>query len=109
MAAGKVTESPFKSEMAGLRAKLDQHLKDSGRSPDRRDSDVSCEIQFRRLQAMLDLTGDEDWEYLTGLVESGVRLGVGVELPWTPQVFEEKTKWTVDATEEDLHEILRQC
>ena len=55
---------------------------------------------------MLELLGDEDPEFLTEVVETGVRIGVGVEMPRTPAVYEEKVKWTVEGTDEELHEVL---
>lgn len=105
MAAGKTFSSPFESVMPVFRERIDKFLEERGHSPRRRSSDVQCEIQFRRMQAMLAMMGDEDHSYLLELVEKGVRIGVDVELPRVPEVFEAKTKWNVEATEEELHEV----
>lgn len=58
MAAGKVHESPFGKEMAGLRRGLDEHL-----GPLRRTGDRDSEINFRRLGALAEAMGDEDYKF----------------------------------------------
>ena len=88
------------------RRQLDSYLESQGKRPGRKEGDMECEIQFRRLQAMLELVGDEDSDFLEEVVSHGVRRGVDMELPRTPKIFEEKTSWTVDATEEEMHEML---
>ena len=106
VAAGKMDRSPFEQEMKSIRGRLGAYLVSQGKSPSRRRFDVECEIQFRRLQSMLELVEDEDSAFLSKVVEEGVRLGVDTEMPRTPRVFEEKTRWTVDSTEEEMQEIL---
>ena len=106
MAAGKVLESPFGEEMGELRRKLDEHLGRWGLEPSRRSSDRDSEINFRRLRALSEALGDEDYGFLDEVAERGVRLGVDVVMPRTPEVYEEKLKWTVDATDEVMRDIL---
>lgn len=105
---GEVRGIAFGKHMEVARKRLDDHLRSKGLRPERRKEDVECEINFRRLHAMLKLQEDEDYEYLEGVVASGVKIGVDMEMPRVPAVFEEKTKWKVEATEEDMHEILSQ-
>ena len=106
MAAGKVKESPFGSEMVETRRALDEHLGRWGLSPCRQEGDRESEINFRRLRALAEALEDEDFEFLEEVAERGVRLGVDLEMPRTPLVYEEKTKWTVDATDEVMRDIL---
>eukprot|EP00913_Durusdinium_trenchii_P018268 g17163.t1 len=72
----------------------------------RRGSDRSTEINFRRLAAVAQVLADEDYEFLEEVAPRGVPLGVDEELPRTPAVYEEKLKWTVEQTEEEFHDIL---
>ena len=106
MAAGKVKESPFGEEMAEARRALDEHLGRWGLNPCRAEGDRQSEINFRRLRALAEALEDEDFEFLGEVAERGVRLGVDLEMPRTPLVYEEKTKWTVDATDEVMRDIL---
>ena len=106
MAAGKVHESPFGSEMVELRRQLDEHLSRWGLDPERMTTDRAAEINFRRLRALAEALGDEDYVFLEEVASRGVRLGVDIEMPRTPQVYEEKLKWTVDATDEVMRDIL---
>eukprot|EP00438_Fugacium_kawagutii_P019242 Skav234690 [mRNA] locus=scaffold3643:122257:124248:- [translate_table: standard] len=106
MAAGKVLSSPFEARMGKFKERIDSLLEGKGLHPRRRAGDRQCEIHFRRMKAMLEMMDDEDHEYLDEVVETGVRLGVDHPLPRTPMVFEEKTKWKVDATDEEQQEVL---
>ena len=54
---------------------------------------------------MLVLLEDEDCSFLEEVVSTGVRLGVDMDMPRTPLVFEEKTRWSVEPTDEDLCDI----
>ena len=49
-------------------------------------------FHLKLLGRLLKLFGDPDWEFVDGLGD-GVRVGVDVQLPRTPAVFEEKGKW----------------
>ena len=55
-------------------------------------------IEARPAGSLLCELDDPDWEVFR-LMEAGVRIGVGVELPRTPSVFPEKRKWTVAGQE----------
>lgn len=106
MAAGKVRKSPFGREVEVARRSLDEHLARWGLDPCRRSTDRETEICFRRLSALAEAMEDEDYMFLEEVASSRVRLGVGMEMPRTPLVYEEKTKWTVDATDEVMRDIL---
>ena len=103
LAAGKLKGEVF-SDIENLRADLDRWLSSKGGRPERRETDIPTEINFRRLSTMLEMVEDEDWKFLTGVVETGVELGVDQVMPRVPEVYEEKTKWTVDGTEEELRD-----
>ena len=96
LAGGKHQQSPFGSCMEGYREEVDKELEDMGMKPKRKAEDRSTEIQFRTLMAMMQATGDEDWEFLDQMASEGVSLGVDEEMPRTPEVFEEKQKWARD-------------
>ena len=104
-AAGKHGGTPFGGEIYGFRERLDLWLKERGMRPERRRGDRSSEINFRRLQAVAYVLGDEDSDFLAEVARVGVSLGVDEEMPRTPLVYEEKTKWTVEPTEEDLQDV----
>lgn len=106
MAAGKLKESPFEGSMERPRAELDEWLRARGCKPEKREGDACAEIDFRRLRAALEVMEDEDSEFLDEMAGPGVPLGVDMEMPRNEVVFEEKTKWKVEGTDEDLHEIL---
>ena len=103
LAAGKLKGEVF-FDIENLRADLDRWLSSKGGRPERRETDIPTEINFRRLSTMLEMVEDEDWKFLTGVVETGVELGVDQVMPRVPEVYEEKTKWTVDGTEEELRD-----
>ena len=105
LAAGKAEGSPFAGSLCEAREAVDNELKRTGRKPDRRKSDRISEINFRRLQTMASVLGDEDHEFLSGVAELGVSLGVDEEMPRAPAVFEEKTKWAREFTKEDLRQV----
>ena len=106
MAGGKLHESPFGEEMDELKRRLDEHLGRWGMEPKRMETDRSSEINFRRLRALAEVMEDEDYIFLEEVASKGVRLGVDMEMPRTPEVYEEKFKWTVDATDEVMRDIL---
>eukprot|EP00438_Fugacium_kawagutii_P024076 Skav212939 [mRNA] locus=scaffold374:464240:467185:- [translate_table: standard] len=106
LAGGKSRDSPFARFMPEARRALDATLSALGRNPERRSGDVDTEVNFRRLSAMLDVVEDEDWEWIGPMAEAGVKLGVDETMPRVPKVFEEKTKWNLDFTDEDFRDVL---
>ena len=92
--------------MDELKRRLDEHLGRWGMEPKRMETDRSSEINFRRLRALAEVMEDEDYIFLEEVASKGVRLGVDMEMPRTPEVYEEKFKWTVDATDEVMRDIL---
>ena len=54
--------------------------------------------------AVLKELQDPDWRFIeeTG---SGVKLGVDVELPRTPAVFEEKVRWNLDDPDDRMANV----
>ena len=71
-----------------------------------------CEVdegQVMRLgTAVLKELQDPDWRFSeeTG---SGVKLGVDVELPRTPAVFEEKVRWNLDDRDDRMANVSENC
>ena len=106
MAAGKAQESPFGEVMEEAREEVDRYLEHAGLRPRRKDGDRESEVNFRRLKAALQVMGDPDRDYLEQMASEGVPIGVDVELPRTPSVYEEKVKWAVDPAEGDYQDIL---
>ena len=106
MAAGRVKQSPFEKGIDEARRALDQHLARWGLEPCRIAEDRPSEINFRRLRALAEALSDEDFGFLEEVAARGVRLGVDLEMPRTPAVYEEKVKWTVDATDEIMRDML---
>ena len=104
LAAGRLQSSPFGSRMGDLRDRLDEMLVEQGFEPQRKETDRDTEINFRRLRAVLQSLGDEDHCYLDEMASSGVSLGVDETMPRTPEVFEEKTKWAREFTDEVLED-----
>ena len=58
---------------------------------DQRGKPEGQEMYLGVISALLKYLGDPDWGYPMSVAE-GVPLGVGVTLPRTPAVFDEKTK-----------------
>lgn len=106
MAAGKMQSSPFQEAMDECRKRLDDYMLAEGAEPLRRETDRDTEVNFRRLAAALQLMGDVDYSYLEEVASVGVPIGVEVELPRTEAVFEEKTRWAVEGTEEEYHDVV---
>ena len=104
LAGGKHPSSPFGESMVGMKEELDRELESMGFSPRRKGEDRETEIHFRRLIAMLSAVQDEDVEFLGPMIHKGVPLGVDEEMPRTPKVFEEKTKWAREFVEYVLEE-----
>ena len=104
MAGGKHQHSPFEEVMEEAKKEVDRCLRSMGKDPDRRQEDRSSEIAFRRLKAMAEACEDEDSEWLAGMAERGVPLGVDEELPRVDKVFELKEKWNLDFVEEAMQD-----
>eukprot|EP00438_Fugacium_kawagutii_P021261 Skav214660 [mRNA] locus=scaffold1706:68993:70624:- [translate_table: standard] len=105
LAAGKFQSSPFDEWMPSFRNELDEFLKGQGMSPDKRSGDRRTEVHFRRLQEVIRLLQDEDCDWITELVEEGVPLGVDETMPRVEGVFELKTKWNLDFTDAEFHDV----
>ena len=73
---------------AGLREKLGEASLQDFEQGARQDQPIEVEL----LGAFLREIGDPDWQVMQDY-RSGVRIGVGVDLPRTPKVFGEKTTW----------------
>ncbi|CAE8719608.1 unnamed protein product [Polarella glacialis] len=101
LACGKVQESPFKKEAVQVKEDLDAILRSKGSDPGPKPGDRKTVIAYRRLRASLAAARDADWKYLDELAAKGIAIGVGVELPRTPAVYEEKKSWKLKEIEED--------
>ena len=104
LACGKLSASPCKAEAESTGIAIDNILADKGLDPRRRESDRVSLINFRRMGAALKLMGDPDCDFLADIAADGVAIGVDVELPRIPVVFEEKVKWKLEADETDTAE-----
>ena len=71
-----------------------------GHNPWPREGDVVQKIMVRLLQSVLEAAGDPDAPFCNTLA-TGVPVGVGVTMPRTPLVYEEKTKWAVPEMDEN--------
>lgn len=92
LACGRFKDSPFKEEdLAKARDFISEFL--STPSPSTPAEGQSFHLDL--IGGLLRVAGDPDWRFFPEIA-SGVKLGVGVPMPRTPQVFEEKTKWRLD-------------
>ena len=105
LAGGKSKVSPFVDVAEEARRTVDDEIRSLKKRPDRKEGDRISEIHFRRLMAMAELTGDEDFKYLDEMASKGVPLGADEMLPRVPEVFEEKTKWAREFTEEEMVQV----
>ncbi|CAE8725125.1 unnamed protein product [Polarella glacialis] len=108
LACGKVQESPFKKEAVQVKEDLDAILRSKGFDPGPKPGDRKTVIAYRRLRASLAAARDADWKYLDELAAKGIAIGVGVELPRTPAVYEEKKSWKLKEIEDSIQDIRRQ-
>ena len=92
LALGKAQESPFGREIAGIRRRLDEKAVELGGHPRRKSSDRPTEINFRRLLAWARLCGEEDAEYLAGVADRGVPLGLFNDIPRVKEVYDDNPK-----------------
>ena len=108
LASGKVSGSPFGDFAKRAREEIDVCLVALGEAPFRRRKDRETEINMRRLEAVASCLEDEDFGYLEEMASAGVCIGVDVELPRVPEMFEEKTSWALEF-EEAMWEKLSFC
>ena len=92
LALGQVEESPFKGVVEKVRGDLDELVVKLGKDPARKPTDRKTAIGFRRVKAWAELLGDQDHQFLEGLVRRGVPLGVRGEIPLVPAVYDRKEK-----------------
>ena len=104
LASGKLKSAPCKVEAIGVGLAIDRILHDKGFEPDRLEGVRSTLINYRRMSATLKMMGDPDCDFLAVIAAEGVPIGVDVELPRTPTVFEEKTKWPLEPEEAETAE-----
>jgi hypothetical protein len=104
MACGKLTGTPCTIEGEAVAKELDAILLSNSLDPRRLQGDRGSEIHFRRMSSALELMEDPDYQFLKGVAANGVPIGVGVELPRTPAVFEEKTAWKLEEDTSDSKE-----
>ena len=105
LACGRLRSAPCRDEAIEVGLAVDQILIDRGLEPSRLISDRATAINFRRMSAALELMGDPDSNFLLEIAAVGVPIGVDVELPRTPEIFEEKVKWALDQEEAETAEI----
>ena len=93
LAAGRYKESPFTKDMLSEARMIFSRFAGA--------ADVAEVVPDRQvlhlplIAKILRAFRDPDWEYFDQLVD-GVALGVGIEMPRTPAVFEEKTRWNLE-------------
>ena len=93
LAAGRFEHPPFPTKhLDELRGWLVDHL-----DLDKGDLRIASgqAMHLKLISELLRAFGDPDWKYIADL-EEGVDIGVGVVMPRTPAVFEEKVKWSLD-------------
>ena len=105
LACGRLRSAPCQVEAVEVGLAVDQILQDRGFEPGRLSTDRATLINFRRMSAALKLMGDPDADFLVDIAADGVPIGVDVELPRTPDVFEEKVKWPLEPEESDTAEF----
>ena len=81
LALGQVEGSPCKGVVEKVRRDLDELVVRLGKDPARRPTDRATAIGFRTFKAWAELLGDQDHQFLEGLVRRGVPLGVRGEIP----------------------------
>ena len=93
MAAGRFENAPFPTkQLDELREWLVDHL-----DLDKGDLRIAPgqAMRLKLISELLRAFDDPDWKFIADL-EEGVSIGVGVVMPRTPAVFEEKVKWSLD-------------
>ncbi len=96
LALGRYQESPFGGVISEIRDRLDKVVSNMGKDPSRKAGDRSTEINFRRLKAWAEITGDEDHSYLPSMASRGVPLGTRNEVGRVKEVYEPKSKGEED-------------
>ena len=93
IAAGRFEESPFDSTA------VDEMLRSLQELLGLTAADVTVEpgqaFRLDLIGKLMQVLGDPDWEFFAQL-KQGVPLGVGITMPRTPKVFDQKVKWTLD-------------
>eukprot|EP00974_Lingulodinium_polyedra_P016291 1578384-Lingulodinium_polyedra.AAC.1 len=93
LALKRRAESPFAEEVImGCRKDLAERLSGWGHCAEPLPCDRAQPLQVRLLQALLREARGPDAEVME-ILAAGVPLGVDTELPRTPRVIEEKSKW----------------
>ena len=65
-------------------------------------------MRLGMLSTVLKELQDPDWRFVEE-IGSGVKLGVDVELPRTPSVFEEKVRWNLDGPDYKMANVSENC
>ena len=104
LAAGRFDESPLDGDVV---SEMTRHIgRTTGTSEEDQGIAPGQAFRLRLVRNLLELLGDPDYNYF-GELEEGVPIGVGVEMPRTPLVFEEKVKWSLTEEIDDVqHEVL---
>ena len=93
LAAGRFEECPFDQgvldEMVGFLQKA------LGLKAEDCTAALGQSFRLRMFKYLLKELGDPDWQFFDQL-EEGVPVGVGVTMPRTPLVFDQKVKWALD-------------
>ena len=96
LSCGRYKESPFSEDsLSKARDLVSRWIGSSSPSVPAPGQSFHLEL----IGGLLKMAGDPDWQFFPGLA-SGVNLGVGVPMPRTPKVFEEKVKWRLDEVDE---------
>ena len=102
VAAGKFLECPFQEKYLGkLRTWI--QTRTGATEGDARIAEGQA-FRLKLIGIILKTLGDPDWGYPEQL-EKGVPLGVGIDLPRTPYLYNEKVKWNLD---EDYHDMVHE-
>ena len=96
MAAAKLTECPFSEK--GMGEAREAVRQATGLGKEKVAIVEKQPLYLDLVMALLRLAGDPDWGYFETL-KSGVDLGVNEPMPRTPNVYEEKLRWTLDPGE----------
>ena len=96
LSAGRFTECPFDNGvLEEARAAIAKYL---GLDPTSTQAAPGQVLRFDLIKALLAKAGDPDANFF-GELRHGVPLGVDMEMPRTPEVFEEKVKWRLEETD----------
>ena len=93
LAAGRFAECPF--PQASIEAMLNDLAEMVGATSKDMEIAEGQAFRLKLLGLILHDLGDPDWKFFEELVD-GVPVGVGVRMPRTPHVYDEKVKWALD-------------